>query len=93
MASVGLWHPQVDVNYNEETRIKINAGEYRPTPNDQVLDAMAIISDIWERPPDRHLHVFIALPAAANSNTSESKRRAWGLLAGKLGEGLPGAWL
>jgi hypothetical protein len=46
MASHGLWHPQVDVDYNVETRTKIYAGEYRPTRNDQVLDAMNTISDV-----------------------------------------------
>ncbi len=69
MASAGSLHPQVDVNYNEETRKKIKAGEYRPAPNDQKLKPMDIISDIWERPPDKHLHVFISLPAGVASPT------------------------
>jgi hypothetical protein len=63
MASAGLLHPQVDVNYNEEMGRKIKAGQYRPTPNDQVLDPMEIISDVWPAgPPHRHLHVFVSLP-------------------------------
>jgi len=60
---------KVDVNYNEETQKKIKAGQYRPTPNDQVLDEMDIISDLWVEPPDRHLHVFVGLPEGAGSPT------------------------
>jgi hypothetical protein len=63
MASAGLLHPQVDVNYDEEMREKIKADQYRPAPNDRVLDAMEIISQVWPaRPPHGHLHVFALLP-------------------------------
>ena len=63
MASHGLWHPQVDVDYNAlETRIRISTGGYRPTRNDPVLDAMNTISDVWPQPPYRRLHVFVDLP-------------------------------
>src|SRR6266403_817953 len=55
MASAGSLHSQVDVEYDKETRKVIEAGEYRPAPNDQVLDPMDVISDVWERPPDRCL--------------------------------------
>ena len=65
-ASVGLWHPQVDVNYNEEAREIFNAGRYRPTSNDQVLDAMKIISEVWP-PPHDYLHVLIGLPSEVAS--------------------------
>jgi hypothetical protein len=61
MTSAGL-HPQVDVDYDEEMEKKIKDGEYRPASNDR-LNAMDIISKIWERAPDRHLHVFVGLPS------------------------------
>jgi hypothetical protein len=64
----GLLHPQVDVDINEETQKRIKAGQYRPAPNNQVLSAMKI-SDIWERPPDRHVHVFVGLPSEVGSPT------------------------
>jgi hypothetical protein len=71
MTSDGLLHPQVDVDSNasEEMWKKIEAGQYRPTPNDQVLDAMEFISDVWERPTDIHLHVFVGLPGRVGSLT------------------------
>jgi hypothetical protein len=62
MASARSLHPQVDVNYNEETRKKVHDGQYLPAPDDQELDEMDLICDVWERPPVRHLHVFIRLP-------------------------------
>jgi hypothetical protein len=34
MASAGSLHPQVNVEYNEETQNKIKGGEYQPTSND-----------------------------------------------------------
>jgi hypothetical protein len=67
-AFAGLLHPQVDVNYNEELRKLIKAREYRPTADDQVLDARDIISDIWEQPTDRHLHVFVGLPSKVDGS-------------------------
>jgi hypothetical protein len=51
------------ITINGEVREKITAGQYWPAPNDQVLDAMGIISEQWPtRPPHRHLHVFVLLP-------------------------------
>ena len=44
-------------------RKKIKAGEYRPASNDQELNPMDPISRIWERPSDRHLHIFVSLPS------------------------------
>ena len=69
IASAGSSYPQVDVDYNEETQKKINAGQYRPAPNDQVLNEIMKISEIWERPPDRHVHVFVGLPSEVGSPT------------------------
>ena len=46
---------------------KIKAGQYWPTPNDQVLDTMDIISDLWVEPPERHLHIFVGLPEGVGS--------------------------
>ena len=71
MAFAGSLHPQVDVNFNGETGEKIKAGEYWPAPNDRELDAIEIISDIWERPPDRHLHVFVSIPGIKKGNITE----------------------
>jgi hypothetical protein len=60
--------PQVDVNVNEEARKIIHAGQYRPTPNDQVLGAMEIISEVWPGPlPHGYLHVFVGLPSKVGS--------------------------
>jgi hypothetical protein len=45
-----------------ETQKRVNTGEYRPSSNDQVLDPMDTISEVWPGPPlHRHLHVFIGL--------------------------------
>jgi hypothetical protein len=62
--NINLWlHLQVVVNYNEESQKIINASQYWPAPNDQVLDAVEIISEVWPGPPPhRHLHVFVGLP-------------------------------
>src|SRR6266403_4472084 len=68
MASAGSLHPQVDVNYNEETRKNLKLANIGPLPTIK-LDAIDIISDIWERPPDRDLHVFVGLLAAVGSST------------------------
>jgi hypothetical protein len=58
MASAGSLHPQVDViNYNEGTRRKVMLANIGPLPTIKCWGAMENISDIWERPPDRHLHV------------------------------------
>ncbi|KAF8503700.1 hypothetical protein F5888DRAFT_1631601 [Russula emetica] len=73
-ASLTLW--KVDVNYNEETRKKIEGGQYWPAPNDSVLDAMKLISDVWERPPDGHLHVFVRPPRGVSPSAS-SKAASW----------------
>ncbi len=66
MASAGSLHPQVDVNYNEETRKNLKLANIGPLPTIK-LDAMDIISDIWERPPDRDLHVFVGLLVCPSS--------------------------
>jgi hypothetical protein len=60
-ASAGSLHPQVDANY-KETREIIKAGQYMPAPNDQELDPMDIISEVWRGPPPHgHLHNFVGL--------------------------------
>ena len=41
----------------------VNTGKYRPSSNDQVLDPMDTISEVWPEPPHhRHLQVFVGLP-------------------------------
>ena len=66
MASAGLLHPQIDVNPRE---IK-DLIRYRPSDNDQSLDAMETISDVWPaQPPNKHLHVFVSLPSGMGSPT------------------------
>ena len=66
MTSAYSLHPQVDVNY-DEVRKRIKAGEYRPALSDQELNPMDRISDIWERPPDGHIHVFVGLSCGGAS--------------------------
>jgi hypothetical protein len=61
---------RVDVNYNRRRR-KIKDGIYRPASNDR-LKAMDIISDIWERPPESHFHVFVGLPSAVGRRPGDA---------------------
>ena len=35
-----------------------------------MLDAMEFISDVWEKPPDGHLRIFIVLPRGVNPRIS-----------------------
>ncbi|KAI0282181.1 hypothetical protein BGY98DRAFT_1121814, partial [Russula aff. rugulosa BPL654] len=58
---------KVDVNYNGETKKKVNDGQYRPAPNDQLLDAKDIISHVWERPRDDQLHIFVSPPGGVGN--------------------------
>ena len=58
----------MDVNYDEVQKT-IEAGKYRPALSDQELQPMKRISDIWERPPDGHIHVFVGLPSKVGSQT------------------------
>jgi hypothetical protein len=75
MASACLLHPQVNVNYSE-VQERIHAGQYRPGTNDQVLSPMKFISDIWERPRDDDLHVFVSIadrwPRLSTHSVSQS---------------------
>ena len=64
----GLRHPQVDILYDKETEKIVSSGLFRPTSDDQILDAMESISDVWERPPDKSLHVFIGLPVRVHGS-------------------------
>jgi hypothetical protein len=66
MTSAGSLHPQVDVNYDEVQKT-IEAGKYRPALSDQNLQLMKRIIDIWERPPDGHIHIFVGLPSKVDS--------------------------
>jgi hypothetical protein len=69
MAPAGSLHPQVDVNL-DEIRENVDAGEYRPTPNDQVMKADHLLSTEWPEPPlNGHLHIFVTLPGAEGSPT------------------------
>ena len=62
-------HLHADVDYNKEMQEKIKAREYRRDLNKE-LNPMDCISDIWERPLDRHIHVFVSgvsyLPSYVN---------------------------
>ena len=82
MTSTGLY-PQVDVDYNEEMQKTIHDGKYRPASN-HPLNAMDIISNIWEQPPDRHLHVFVGRPGDVGRRPSDADTQSgefFGLLA------------
>ena len=61
MSSADSLYPQVDVNF-DEVRKTIEAGQYQPASKDR-LYSMDRVSDIWERPPDKHIHIFIRLPS------------------------------
>ena len=70
MASAGLLHLQIDVDPRDQGIKKlIHGGQYRPISNNgQSLDPMETISDVWPgQPPNRHLHVFVSLPARVSS--------------------------
>jgi hypothetical protein len=83
MTPAGSLHPQVDVNYDEEMQKKIKYGKYRPASDDR-LNAMGIISNIWERPPESHVHVFVGLPSAVGRRPGDADTQPgefFGLLA------------
>jgi hypothetical protein len=68
MSSVGLLHPQIDVEaQNQAIKESIADGRYQPQLSlPEPLYAMDTISDVWpERPPNNRLHVFISLPSEA----------------------------
>ncbi|KAI0278542.1 hypothetical protein BGY98DRAFT_514470 [Russula aff. rugulosa BPL654] len=53
---------KVDVDISEASE-QIEAGQYQPTPNDQVLSVQSLISEFWpEPPPDDRLHIFVGIP-------------------------------
>ena len=62
----GLRHPQVDILYDKETEKRVSSGLFRPTSDNQILGAMESVSDVWERPPDKSLHVFVGLPVGVH---------------------------
>jgi len=67
----GLLHLQIDVDPRDRAiKDLIDAGRYRPTVNNQPLEAIDTISDVWpEQPPNKHLHIFVSLPAGVGSPT------------------------
>lgn len=70
MAFAGSLHPQLDVKYID-VRDAVRAGQYRATPNDQLLDEVALLSQVWpEPPPDDCLHVFVSLPGGHMQRSS-----------------------
>jgi hypothetical protein len=72
MSSVGLLHPQIDVeDRNPAIEERIMAGQYQPQPfPPEPLFAMHKISVVWPGPPpEDHLHIFITLPTGT-SHTS-----------------------
>jgi len=85
MASAGSLHPQVDVDLIA-VQDEILCGEYRPALNDQELDPMDFISDIWERPPDRDLHVFVSLPGGVGGLTLDGECPIWLMLSITCGD-------
>jgi hypothetical protein len=73
MASAGLLHPQVNVDFNA-VEDQIMRGEYRPDANDQPLQTLKAIisriSEVWPKPPPHdHLHVFVGLPVEVDNPT------------------------
>jgi hypothetical protein len=74
MSSVGLLHPQIDVDYDETIKERIADGQYQPQfLPPKPLSAMDTISDVWpESPPKKHLHVFIRLPTGKRPRSSSS---------------------
>ena len=89
MASAGLWHPQVDIGFSKETKKIISDGQYRPTPNDEVLDPTQSISGVWpEPPPHGHLHIYVGLPSeardAADAGISDSCQLFFSFVFGQL---------
>ena len=69
MASAGLLYPQIDVDPEDPAiASSIESGQYRPPSNNSLLKPMKTISDVWpEKPPDKHLHVFVGLPGGVIS--------------------------
>ena len=64
MAPAGLLYLQINVD-PRDGKIKdlIEHGQYQPPSDSPSLDPMETISDVWpEKPPDKHLHVFVGLP-------------------------------
>jgi hypothetical protein len=65
MSSVGLLHPQIDVEARDPAiEERIMAGQYQPQPfPPEPLFAMHKISVVWPGPPpDHRLQVFVTLP-------------------------------
>jgi hypothetical protein len=61
MASIGLLHPQVDVDL-DSVMGAIFCGQYQPDVKDELLPPHREISNVWSKqPPRQNLHVFITM--------------------------------
>ena len=75
MVSAGPFHPQIEVDYDEETRATVKARQYSPTPNDlsngEMYDNETAISVVWPEPPrPHHMHIFVRKPRGINPTFS-----------------------
>lgn len=70
ITSAFLLHWQVNVDY-DEVEERIQTGQYRPAPNDQVLKPMNIISNVWKQPHGDELHVFVSVPDRSTRSVSQ----------------------
>ena len=84
MSSVGLLHPQIDVEARDSAIMEgIMARQYRPQLPPKPLHPMEAISVVWPGPPPKdHLHVFITLPIGPSSPVAQTAGELPSLSAG-----------